>query len=227
MGRISNHAIEAEFKTYPTIADAIGGCYQIEGHNFYALHFPAADKTWVFDESLGDPNVAWHEENYLDVNGVLRRMRDCFYAQAYGQNLSLDWSTGSLYAVESATYVDQITATKTAPIAWLRRLPHMLADKFERQTVEFVIADVEVGNDPGVSGGKAINPLISLRTSFNRGESYGNAVTQTMGKVGEYDAVPTWWNLGMARDFVFELSGASNQKFSLLGVFLDGTLHET
>jgi hypothetical protein len=250
MRRISNHAIEAEWKTYATISDAIGGCFQSEGHNFYVLHFPTAGKTWVYDQSLGDSNISWHEENYLDVNGVLRRMRDCFYAQAYGKNLSLDWSTGTLYEITSQVYTDQITASTTSPIAWLRRMPHMLSDKFERQTVDWLVADVEVGNDPGVGpvslpsgkgfssgfssgfggGGSTIvgiDPLISLRTSYNRGGSYGNAITQHLGKVGEYDAMPTWWNIGMARDFVFELSGASNQKFSLLGVFLDHTLHET
>lgn len=221
--RISNFAIEEEWKEYPTVGDAVGGCYQVGGHNFYALHFPTADRTWVYDEALGDPDVAWHEENYLDVNGILRRMRDCFYTLAYDQNLSLDWSTGSLYAIDNKTYVDQTSATQSQPIAWLRRLPHEVGDKFERTVWDWLIADVEVGEDPGAG----ISPLISLRWSDDRGKSYGNYVTQNLGTAGQYDTTVTWWNLGQARDRVFELSGASNQKFSLLGVFTDAVAGET
>lgn len=240
--RISTHAMEAEFKKYPKVDDAIGGCFQIEGHAFYALHFPTADKTWVHDEAVKE----WHEENYCDTNGVLHRMRDSFYCLAYDQNLSLDWATGTLYAIDPQTYTDQITATTSAPIAWVRSLPHMLEGKFERVTWDQLVADVEVGNDPGTIsvplpsgfssgfssgfGGStiiAVNPLISLRWSDDRGGSFGNKVVQNLGKVGEYNTTVTWWNLGMARDKIFELSGASNQKFSLLGVFTDHQLHET
>jgi hypothetical protein len=244
--RISNFAIEDEWKKYAYVGDAIGGCYQIDGHNFYAIHFPTMDKTWVYDEALGDPGVAWHEENYLDVNGVLRRMRDCFYAFAYDTSMSLDYSNGSLYAIDIQTYVDQISPTQSQPIPWLRRLPHMVGDKFQRTVWDWLIADIEVGNDPGTipgasgsgfssgfssgfggSGSVAINPLVSLRMSDDRGRSWGNYMTQTMGLVGQYDTAVTWWNLGQSRDKVFELSGASNQRFSLLGVFTDAVEGET
>jgi hypothetical protein len=53
--RISNFAIEDEWKKYAYVGDAIGGCYQIDGHNFYAIHFPTADKTWGnFVDPLSD-----------------------------------------------------------------------------------------------------------------------------------------------------------------------------
>jgi hypothetical protein len=221
--RVSNFAIEDEWKKYPVVSDAVGGCYQIDGHNFYALHFPTMDKTWVYDEAMQDPGVGWHEENYLDVNGVLRRMRDCFYTFGYDRNLSLDYSTGSLYAIDIQTYVDQISAEQSQPIAWVRRLPHLVSERFQRIIWEWLIADVEVGEDPGAG----ISPMISLRWSDDRGKSWGNYVTQNLGKAGAYDTTVTWWNLGQARDKVFELSGASNQKFSLLGVFTEATSGET
>jgi hypothetical protein len=101
--RISTHAIEAEWKKYPRVDDAIGGCYQIIGHAFYLLHFPTADRTWCYDEAT----ELWHERAASDENGRLHRTRESFYAFAYGQNLGLDFSTGALYAIDPAQYVDQ------------------------------------------------------------------------------------------------------------------------
>lgn len=241
--RISTHAIEAEFRTYPRADDAIGGCYQQNGHAFYLLHFPTADKTWAYDEATKQ----WHERRYCDPNGVLHRTRESFYAFAYDTNVALDWATGTLYAIDHAIYVDQITASASAPIVWVRSLPHILKEKFERITFNQLIADVEVGTGLGTqdlpltvspwSGGFSPGfgpltvvvepPLLSLRSSDDRGGSYGNKVVQNLGAQGEYNTTATWWNLGMARDKVFELSGSASQKFSLLGVFVESEDHET
>lgn len=249
--RISNHAIEAEFKRYPRVDDAIGGCFQWEGHAFYALHFPTADRTWVFDAAIPDPNVAWHEERFCDGNGVLHRMRDAFYAFAYDLNLALDWASGSLYAIDQDTFTDQVGLPPSplnagSPIVWIRSLPHIPAKSFERMTYNWLIADVEVGTGPGTqrtpltvspwSSGFSSGfgpqqviepPLISMRTSDDRGVTFGNKVMQSLGAQGEYATTVTWWNLGMSRDKVVELSGSTPQKFSLLGVFGDVELHET
>lgn len=240
--RISTHAIETEFKTYPRVDDAIGGCYQIAGHSFYILHFPTADRTWAYDEA----STQWHERRYCDPNGVLHRTRESFYAFAYDTNVALDWATGTLYALDPNVFVDQIAPGASAPIVWVRSMPHMLADKFERITFNQLIADVEVGTglgtqdapitvspwslgfSPGFGPSTVIEPpLISLRSSDDRGGSFGNKVMQNLGAQGEYDTTATWWNLGMARDKIFELSGSAPQKFSLLGVFVDYEMHET
>jgi len=243
--RISTHAIEAEFKSYPRVDDAIGGTHQHEGHAFYKLHFPTADKTWAYDEATKQ----WHQLAYCDTNGILHRTRDAFYAFAYDTNVALDWATGTLYAIDPNTYVDQIIppgVTPSPPIVWVRSLPHALADKFERITWNTLIADVEVGTGPGTSdipltaspwslgfnagfGPRVViePPLLSLRWSDDRGGSFGNKVMQSLGSQGEYNTTATWWNLGMARDKVFELSGSTAQKFSLLGVFSDYELHDS
>ena len=240
--RISNHALEEAFKKYPRVDDAIGGTWQIEGHAFYLLHFPSADKTWVYDEA----SKQWNEWNYCDPNGVLHRTRESFYAFAYDTNVALDWATGTLYAIDPTIFVDQITASSTAPIVRIRSMPHMLADKFERITFNTLIADIEVGTGLGTTDAPIIvspwsagfsagfgprtviePPLISLRSSDDRGGSFGNKVMQNLGGEGEYNTTATWWNLGMARDKVFELSWSTPQRSSLNGVFVEYELHET
>jgi hypothetical protein len=55
--RVSTHAIEYAIQSYGDVTDAIAYTYQQEGHMFYVLTFPTANKTWVFDVTTG----LWHE----------------------------------------------------------------------------------------------------------------------------------------------------------------------
>ena len=234
--RISTSAVEAEWRRYPTITDAIGGCYQMRGHNFYKLHFPLADKTWGYDEATNQ----WHEDNWIDINGVLRRSRTPFYANAYGQNVALDWSTGQLYKIDQDNFSDNGN-----PIACIRSLPHLIDDEDDRTTHWRVIADVEVGTTPNTvqvptplspwSSGFSPGfgpitiqepPLMSLRVSRDRGGSWGNKVMQVMGAAGLYNNRPTWRRLGYGVDYVFELSWSTPFRTALNGVFDITEKHE-
>ena len=238
--RISTYAIEAEWRTYPTVADAIGSCYQIEGHSFYKIDFPTAGKTWVYDLSLGEP-PQWHEQGYLDVNGVLRRMRDSFCAFAYDKNVCLDYATGQLYQIDPQNFTDNGNS-----ILCLRGLAHLIDnEKYDRLTIWRLMADIEVGTATGTTsvpttqnpwslgfgpgfGPRILKepPLMSLRVSRTRGASYGNAVMQPMGAAGLYRTVPTWNRLGHGRDIVFELSWSTPMKTALQGVWIEAEPHD-
>lgn len=133
--RISTHAIEEEFQTYATISDAVGFCYQQEGHVFYQLNFPTANKTWVWDaaESL------WHERAWIDSNGMENRHRSQTSCNGYGATLQLDWQTGALYQSDENTYTDV-----GQPIKRLRSFPHLGAGG-KRQFYSMFMLDVETG----------------------------------------------------------------------------------
>lgn len=218
--RISTTAIENEWLTYGRVDDAIGSCYQIKGHAFYQLHFPTADKTWTYDEATD----LWFEEASLDINGNLHRAKNTFNAYSYGKNLALDWNTGDLLQVDPSTYSDNGN-----PIAFLRSMPHVIDDEFDRVTIWRLIADMETGTTPDtypvVTAGVE-PPLVSLRVSNNGGGSYGNAIMQPMGYSGKYRAKPTWNRLGFGADWVFELSWSSAVKTGLNGVFITTEKHE-
>lgn len=211
--RISNHAIEAEWLSYPRVDDAIGQTYQIDGHAFWELHFPTADKTWVFDQSTEQ----WHEETYTDSNGFQHRSRGTFKTYAYGKNLAADWSTGQLYQVDPNAFTDN-----GQPISYLRSFPHIIAQESQRITVWKLVADVQVGTGTA----DASIPLISLRTSRTRGASWGNAVTKPMGAAGEYYTRPTWNRLGFFVDGVFELSWSASMKTALNSAFITFENHD-
>ena len=100
--RVSNHAVETEWSNYATTDDAVGFCFQQNGHPFYQINFPTADRSWRYDESTQE----WHEPVYTDADGVEHRHRAQCVASVNGQILAGDWETGALYALDTNTYTD-------------------------------------------------------------------------------------------------------------------------
>lgn len=203
--RISTHAIENEFQSYERIDDAIGYTMQMEGHYWYVLTFPTADKTWVFDLSNGQ----WSEWLWLDDQGQFHRHRSNCFAFAYGKLIMGDWENGKLYQASPEAYTDD-----GRPISRLRSFPHMLDDSNRVMYREF-IADVQVGE--GHESGEV--PLY-LRWSDTRGASWGNHIEESFGLEGDYLKSVQFQRLGMARDRVFELSWSAPVKTALNGAFV-------
>lgn len=206
--RVSTHAIEYAIANYSVISDAIGYTYQQEGHVFYVLTFPTANKTWVYDKT----SALWHERNSLstDGNGQLNRHLSNTAANAYSKNVVGDYKNGNLYAFDLNTYTDNGT-----PIPRIRAFPHMLDDD-DRVLYQSFTADIESGTITDNS-----DPQVSLRWSDNRGKSYGNRVEQELGNTGAYLTSVQWNRLGYARDRVFELNWSSNSKTALQGAFVE------
>lgn len=206
--RISTHAIETQINKYSVVSDAIGMCYQQEGHPFYLLTFPTADKTWVFDVSSG----LWHERAWIDLNGQEHRHRANCMVMAYGRVVCGDWENGKLYQLDLDVYTDD-----GLPITRRRSFPHIVKDGDRVSYAQF-IADMEAG---GVLGDPADSPSVSLRWSDDRGRTFGNALEQTLGTQGNYIGQASWNRLGMARDRVFELSWSFPGKTALNGAWVD------
>lgn len=201
--RVSTHAIETEWSTYSTTADAVGFCFQQNGHPFYQINFPTADRSWRYDESTQE----WHEAVYVDANGVEHRHLAQCAIFAYGLNIVGDWQTGALYALDPGAYTDN-----GAPMQWRRGWPHLMNDG-KRVGYTSFSADMQCGEAPGGT--------VGLRWSDDRGRTYGNPVQQSMGATGQYLAQPKWNRLGLARDRVFELYGTIPGPFALNGAFIE------
>lgn len=207
--RVSTFAIEVEFQSYDTFDDAIGFTYQFQGHTFYQLNFPTANKTWVYDASTG----LWHEESWIDGDGIHNRHRGNCSGFAYGLNVVGDWQNGDLYALDPTIYQDF-----GGTIEFLRSFPHIEADGkrlFHRQ----FIADMEVGTAAGTTLDE--EPMVSLRWSDTRGASWGNKIQTSLGAAGEYLTSMQFQRLGLARDRVYELSWSAPYKTALNGAWLD------
>ena len=97
--RISTHAVEWQIQQYGSLSDAIGYTYQQDGHSFYVLVFPSANRTWVYDAVTG----AWHERAGWNDNDwtQYRGQTQVFYNN---ENLLGDYENGNIYALDIDTY---------------------------------------------------------------------------------------------------------------------------
>jgi hypothetical protein len=211
--RISTHAIEAEFRSYSVISDAIGFCFQQNGHAFYVLTFPTADKTWCYDLSAGE----WHEWAWLDGNGVLHRHRANSHTFAYGRNIVGDWQNGRLYALDPTVLTDD-----GAPVERLLTFPHLQGGG-NLVTYNRFILDAQAGAD--VSGDALGPPDVTLRYSNARGATWSEPLIQTFGAQGEYDTQVSWYQLGCGRDYVFEVSWSAPVQAVINGAYVEAEVH--
>lgn len=216
--RISTHALEGQIQSYGFISDALGWTYQQDGHWFYVLTFPSADRTWVWDETT----EMWHERMWLDADGREHRHRANCHAAAYGVHVVGDWQNGKLYRLDLDVYTDA-----GATILRRRSFPHITTGFKEDGTpisgdgkrIQFrsFIADMECGTieDPNT------DPQVYLRWSDSGGKTWGVPISQTLGRSGAYLTSMQWQNLGFARDRVFELFWSVNAETALQGAFID------
>lgn len=207
--RISTHALEQEFATYGQISDAIGFSYLQNGHAFYVLTFPRANKTWCFDVVTQQ----WHERAYLEADGTFSRHRMNCHSFSGGRNLVGDYKTGAVYELDQSAYTDNGN-----PIRCVRSFPHISGADGNRVLFRQFVADMEVGN--GLPD-DSVDPQVWLRWSNDRGRSWGNPVAQSLGKAGEYLTSIQWQRLGYARDRVFELSWSEPVQTALNGAWVD------
>lgn len=214
---ISTPRIVSQIRAYTDVVDAIGFCFQIEDHAFYALVFPTANKGWLYDlttsQQTGVPS--WTEWNWTDDNGNFNRPRANCAMFAYGANIVSDWENGLLLELRADVYTDYTPDMPTGPLVWVRTFPHMMNDN-KKVSYKSFDANLEVG-----TAALDDDPQVFLSWSDDRGRTYGNPVAQSMGQTGEYLTVPAWNRLGEARDRVFKLSSSAAAKTSLNGAFAE------
>lgn len=208
---ISTPRLVEEFKSYAMLSDAIGFCFQIADHAFYALVFPSANKGWLYDLTT----TQWCEWNWCDENGNLLRPRANCCMFANNDILVGDWQYGKLLKLDINVFKDE-----DSPIVRIRTFPHLTDDdRYSRINYNTFSADMQVGSILDLED----DPQIYLSWSDNKGVTYGNPVAQSLGKTGEYAKTITWNRLGQARDRVFKLQWSTNNNTALNGGFITRT----
>ena len=233
--RISNHALEWTLSQVQeaggTLTDAIGYTFQKSGHLFYVLQFPSADMTWVYDDAVQDPLIAWHQEAWTDSNGTLHRHRGNCCAFINGVNVCGDWQNGTLYAMDFGSFTDEVLGVP-GPISFIRTFPHLgaitsregfpaIPTDGRRVVFNRLMLDMECGTTGDLSEFPA---QITCRYSDDRGKTWRGVVLQSAGAQGQYDTWPLYNNLGEARDRVFEIEYSIPGPAALNGAWVDGQL---
>lgn len=141
--RVSTHAMEYEWSTYPTIADLVTYSYQEQGHTFVVLQFPSAQKTWLYDVATG----TWSQRGFWNVQpGAFSLHRAFCHTFNFGMHLVGDPTTGAVYQQSNT-----ILSDFGNPIRRLRRCPH-IAKEAARVYHQELQVDLEVGLGPTFQG---------------------------------------------------------------------------
>jgi hypothetical protein len=112
--RVSNHAIENQWQQYAVTSDATSFACEFNGHVWWVIYFPTANKTWVFDVAT----TMWHEWSYLDPKQGPVAFRGQCHCFAFGQHFVGDTETGAIYQASIQFNTDFGT-----PMQRLRRAP--------------------------------------------------------------------------------------------------------
>lgn len=219
--RVSTHAIEYAIQGYSTISDAIAYTYQQDGHAFYVITFPTANKTWCYDASTD----LWHERCWRHPStGVENRHRSNCHAFFNGMQIVGDWQDGRIYDLDPDTFDDD-----GDPILSLRAAGHIF-DKDEQRTMFHHRLQVDIEAGVGLVTGQGSDPQIMLRWSNDGGHTWSGyhyadiGSFAAIGEIGEYRRRAIWNRLGRSRDRVYEISITDPVKRVVLGANLRATM---
>ena len=175
--RVSTHALEFALQGYSAISDAIGFCYQQDGHVFYMLQFPTANETWCLDitDSEKFKIPLWHKRAYFNA-GVFSRHRANCYATFQGLNLVGDYQNGNIYALDLNTFTDNGQNIKRVR-AWRALAKPM----YEPVRFDSLLIDMETG---ATGLPFSSDPQIVLDWSDDE-HSYSYPIQTNAGLVGE------------------------------------------
>ena len=203
---LSTDAINKEFSTYSTLADAVACYYNDRGHQMYEITFPTANKSWVYDLATS----LWHEKNTYDFNlDVFNKDLTQYVINVPGQgNIVASVDTGIFYKL-SHDYLDN------AGIQIIRnRTTSPFNQEFNLVGVDRI--DLRMGSGIVTSTAAIQDPQINLRYSNDGGHTWSYILPRSMGKGGEYGKMITWNRLGIAREWILEFTIGDACDFSII-----------
>lgn len=205
--RISTHAVEHDIDALSEGDKAAieGFVYKRNGHEFYVLSSSAF--TWIYD-----PGIGWHERKSYGEE----RWRASFYAHFADKHIVGDIENGVLYEIDPDTYTEagtHLVMTAQVPInAW----PNCV--NLKRLRIDAI---------PGVGLNSAnlhnSDPQLMLSLSKNGGKSFGNEMTRSIGKIGQYTAQTEFSKLGTSNEdgFVCAVSASAAVIRAFTGIAAD------
>lgn len=192
--RISTHVIEGDIADVANMAAAEAFIYTSRGHKFYTLRFPG-EFTLQYNIATGLWNRAktWSRPDWRVIGGAGRGVD--YYLDDNGI-VTLDNGINT----DSGQVMERIGIS--API-------HNDGNRFRIQAFWL---DAEMGRVPV---GK--EPVVALQVSRN-GEEFGNVLTRSSGKTGEYRRRAVWRGLGMARQFSLKFTMTDDAPFEVVSI---------
>lgn len=223
---VSNKALDFQLAQYAAttgVNDARGILIKENGIIFYRLNFTSSNHTFVLNVSMSTVETPkWHEEEILNGN----RHPAQTHAYFGGVNYYGDYSQPLFYSVDDASstnngesirrmrigrqmtpegynrlridrfQVDLLhgaedieTSSSLVEVDLLTELEEIITTE---STIDIILED-EILVPSMINGG---NPIVFLQISKDGGQTYGNYITATMGKIGERTHRTVWRKLG-------------------------------
>lgn len=218
--RVSTHAIENAISNYPQISDAIADCYEELGHVMYVLTFPTADVTWVLDvtayEQTGGRYGWWQRLSWNSTSGTYHRHVGNCYVNFANVRMWGDYQSGQIHQQSRQVYTDAGN-----PLRCQRRTPHLWSRENRKRIFQ---ASLQIEFTPGVGlqVGQGSNPLVMLRWSDDGGQTWGNEEDIPIGMAGDTKNRAIKYQIGEARDRVYEANFSDPVQRDVIGATLFG-----
>lgn len=205
---LSNPTLEYQISTYGDISNAYAFTYEQAGHSFYQITFPTVEKTWVFDLSLRDPDVGWHQRSTNDARHVAAT--HVFFANKnyVGAYNSSDW-----LELDLDTYTDNGVTIKRE-----RAGIHI---QMNRQRIRYDKIEFEFEAGTGLITGQGSDPKIIIDWSDDGGHTWSNARYVSIGAIGQYAFRALTHLMGSARDRIFRVRASDPVKYVLIDAYAD------
>lgn len=215
--RISNHAVESIWASYPVTSDAIGFVYEEGGHVFYQLTFPTADATWVYDltasSAMGKP--MWHQRSsFSSATGLIHRHRANCYMDFADVRIVGDYATGQMYQLSRNYYTDAGNTIRR------QRRSKPVWSQSDRKRMFHASLQVEFTPGVGLQTGQGSSPQAMLRWSDDGGFTWSNEHWQSIGAAGATKNRAKWNRLGRARDRIYEVNFTDPVPSDIIGATL-------
>jgi hypothetical protein len=195
--RISDHRIEEMLSAMTDFSDAIGFCYQEDGHVFYELSFPTGNKTLVYDTNTGLWAQRFTRNSSTDIESYHPAVFHAFYK---GKNYVGDFRDGSVYEYSRSYFMDNGN-----PIIRRKVFPNYPDDSYQLTPMGPFFLAMEMGN---INQGDQ-TPKAMLSWSENRGKTYGIQHYKDLATTGDYSHRLVWHGQGatFGRAYKLELTG--------------------
>ena len=154
--------------------------------------------------------VTTEEYNATLINGKHRSVSGGIIFN--GKSLVGDFENGKIYELDMDVYTDNgaaITRTRRTQIINRERV-NVIHNRIELEFEAGVGLDVASGVD-------GYDPQATLKWSDDGGNTWSTGRSVSIGKYEEFDTRAYWWQLGISRNRIYELTIESPVKVVLLG----------
>lgn len=172
--------------------DAVGFSYTQSGDTFYALTFPDDDITYVYDVDA----KLWHERSSPDTGRW--QVAGHGYLSTSEKHYCTHSGVANLFTLDLETYQE---STESVIRRRITQIMHV-----DRRRIELNELELEFSTGVGLTTGQGSDPQVMLRYSVDGGKTWSKELWRDIGLRGDYHRRVLYRNLGIGRQYVFDIS---------------------